>query len=51
MHLVGDLFELYDDARTYKPYIFKNVFMVVPLSFLHPLGMVLRHRTIIGILF
>ena len=20
MHLVGDLFEVYDDARTYKPY-------------------------------
>jgi len=21
LHLVGDLFELYNDARTYKPYI------------------------------
>jgi len=21
LHQVGDLFELYDDARTYKPYI------------------------------
>jgi len=26
MHLVGDLFELYDDARTYKPKILLHVF-------------------------
>jgi hypothetical protein len=25
LHLVGDLFELYDDARTYKPKIKKKM--------------------------
>jgi len=25
LHLVGDLFELYNDARTYKPYIYKEI--------------------------
>jgi len=28
LHLVGDLFELYDDARTYKPKIEYLSFMV-----------------------
>jgi hypothetical protein len=26
LHLVGDLFELYDDARTYKPKITSTVY-------------------------
>jgi hypothetical protein len=29
LHLVGELFELYDDARTYKPYIY--VVLSLPL--------------------
>ena len=29
MHQVGDLFELYDDARTYTPYIEINIYFFV----------------------
>jgi len=32
LHLVGDLFELYDDARTYKPSILWNSWGLVPVQ-------------------
>jgi len=32
LHLIGDLFELYDDARTYKPQIHKQNLLFFPPS-------------------
>jgi len=32
LHLVGDLFELYDDARAYKPYIYTHAFLQLKLN-------------------